>query len=587
MVAAVFDIILSGGLVVDVACKCLRDADVCIRDGVIAKLSERREKESAKQFLDVKGKYICPGFIDSHLHIESSLLSPLHFATAAVKHGTTSLFVDPHEIANVAGKRGINLFFDQAAHAPLDIFVGIPSCVPATEREDSGAAIILGDIREMVLHERVYGLAEMMNFPAIIHGWGDYRERCDTVFNAGKIVDGHCPGLTGDDLATYITNGHRDGVPRITSDHEIVSLEEALEKNRHGMYTAMRYGSADKAMDNILPGLIRNRLDLSMSMLCSDDLNPVELHEQGHMDRTIRRAKTIIQEHSDLDTTDAAILAITLATRNPAKYFAKYFRYHGLPEIGEVAVGKRANLVVLSSLETIAVDQVIYHGNLVVHGGDVVELPMAYDYSEFSGSVNVGKKFAPSDFVVAPHSGQTQARVIDTVPGGLLTGSGTFAAAEMTTLADGRVAKIAVIERHHATGRYSVGFVRGLDIRNGAVASTVSHDSHNLVVVGADDVHMAVAANYLIEKGGGMVVAVDGDISCLPLEIGGVMSTLTIDSCVDKYKELMREAKKTGAQSDNLFMQIAFLSLPVIPALRITTRGIVDVAMNRRVGLFV
>lgn len=583
-----YDIILSGGQVVDVASLRLERLNICIKNGIIVKLSRGLSRESAKEVLDLTGKYLCPGFIDSHLHIESSLLSPLNFAAAAITHGTTSVFVDPHEIANVTGKQGINLFLDQAGKAPLDIVVGIPSCVPATGFEDSGAAITLDDIREMVSDKRVYGLAEMMNFPAIINGWGDFRERCDAVFDQGKIVDGHCPGLSGDDLTMYITNGRMDGIPRITSDHQIFSLEEAVEKNQKGMYTAMRYGSAEKDMENILPGLIENDLDLSMSMLCSDDLNPVELHEQGHMDRILRRAKTIIQDHSDLDGIDSAILAISLATLHPARYFARYFSRHGLPGIGEISVGKRADLVVLSSLEEIAVEQVIFQGEPVVDGSLAIQINGEEDYSEFSASANVGRKFAPKDFSVSPGIGQTRARVIETVPGSLHTGSGTFSAKKIgtsTRVAAG-VAKIAVIERHHSTGRFSVGFVRGLDIQKGAVASTVSHDSHNLVVVGADDGHMAAAANYLIKKGGGMAVAVDGGITCLPLEIGGLMSPLKIDSCVEKYKALMRAVKKTGARSDNLFMEIAFLSLPVIPELRITNRGMVDVAANLFTELF-
>lgn len=589
-----YSLIIKNGNLIDVRNQRLISADLMIRDGIIVRIGKAEKSDRTKKLIEADGQYISPGFIDSHLHIESSLLSPLAFAQKAVTYGTTSVFVDPHEIANVCGRKGIALFLDQAELMPMDMFIGIPSCVPTTDFEDAGASITLKDIKEFIHYRRIYGLGEMMNYPAIVHGYGDMRERCNFVYEFGKIVDGHCPGLTGENLDTYITNGKKDGVPRITSDHEVRTYEEAIEKSRRGMYVALRYGSASKDMENILPGLINRCDDLSMFMLCTDDHNLEDLYEKGHMDRIIRRAKDIILEHSDMDQDRAAILAISLATLNPSKYFSKYFRFHNLPEIGEIAVGRRANLVMLSSLTDLKIRRVIYAGETVAQENEFVGQHdiEAYDYSDFLWCAYRHRKFFPEDFKIhyKGNEANLSVKVIEIDPNSILTRKREvrlpLSRGEIKSDCSNDIAKIAVIERHKGSGQISLGFVKGLGIKNGAIASTISHDSHNLVTVGVTDSDMARAVNYLCENGGGMAVAHEDDIAGMPLEISGLMTTQNCEKSVGSYRQLLNAVKKLGVTLDNIFIKIAFLSLPVIPELRITNRGLVDVEAFKFVRLY-
>ncbi len=584
------DLILMGGNIIDVRSQKIHKGDVLIKNGIIAGI-EFSQNEEAKRIIDIQGKYVAPGFIDSHLHVESSMLSPLEFSREAVKHGTTAIFVDPHEIANVLGRKGLDLFLDQSSIVPMDMFVGIPSCVPATQLEDSGACLTVEDVKTLIPDKRIFGLAEMMNFPGIIYGLGDAREKVDLAFNAGKIVDGHCPGLTGEDLKTYISNGKNDNQVRIMSDHESISLDEAIEKNNLGMHIALRYGSATKDLERILPGLIKANINLDRFMFCSDDLDPIELYEDGHVDRIIRKASNIIQENSRLDLEQTTILAISLATINVSRYFSRFFRLHDYPETGEVAEGKKANLVVFDSLEELEIDKVVHSGALVVDNGEFVGNHLDYDYSEFGGKVNTGKKFNPDDFkVIAAGNGKyLDVKVIEIIRDSLETKQKIIPFAvyndELRADPEKDISKISVIERHKATGSYSLGFVEGLGIRKGAIASTVAHDSHNLIVAGVDDVCMAKAANLLIEKGGGMVVIAD-EIDYFPLKIGGLMSTSRIEKVVEGYRNIKDAAKRIGSPLENTFMTMAFLALPVVPKLKITNKGLVDVDKFEIVSLY-
>ena len=575
------------------------EGDVFIRDGVIAKIAPAAAGAAgsgakAGTVVDLDGQYLSPGFTDSHLHIESSMLSPTEFARHAVTHGTTSVFVDPHEIANVSGRDAVHMFMEVSEHVPMDIFVGIPSCVPATNMEDAGASIGLEDIVALVPDRRIYGLGEMMNFPGIVYGLGDARKRVDAVFDFGKVVDGHCPGLGGEDLRTYISNGKNDGIVRIMSDHELGSFDpgEAIEKMTAGMFVALRYGSASRDLDRILPELARRNVDLGRVMLCSDDLDPAELYDEGHMDRTLRRSIEIFRECSDLDPDQAAVRAISLATLNPARYFSRFFRHHDLAAPGEIAVGRRANLVAFGSLERIDVDKVIHGGKLVVDGGKQIGATPEYDYSRFSHSVDTGKTFEPEDFRISCiRDGNTvDVKVIEIIEGSLATKLKVmpFPIADGELCADvGRdIAKIAVIERHGGTGSYAVGFVRGLGLERGAIASTIAHDSHNLIVVGGTDENMARIVNFLSERGGGIAVMGDREISFLPLAIGGLMSTKTIEEVVRGHRELTNAAKETGSDVKSALMTMSFLALPVIPELKITNRGLVDVKKFEITALF-
>jgi adenine deaminase len=585
-----YDLILTNPNIIDVRSKQIYKGNILIKNGIITGI-EPTPSKNAKNIIDAAGKYVAPGFIDSHLHVESSMLSPIEFSKEAAKHGTTAIFVDPHEIANVLGRTGIDLFLKQSDLVPLDMFIGIPSCVPATGLEDSGASITLEDIKELIPDQRIFGLAEMMNFPGIIHGLGDAREKVDLVFNAGKIVDGHCPGVTGENLRTYISNGRNDNTVRIMSDHESTTTEEAIEKVNSGMTIALRYGSATKDLERILPGLCKQEIDLDRFMLCSDDLDPIDLYEKGHVDRIIKKTRSIIQENSGSNLEQATILAISLATINPSRYFQRFYRYHDYPEAGEIAESKKANLVVLDSLEEMEIDKVICNGVLTVDNKEYIGKPLDYDYSELLGKMNTGKTFQQDDFkIAAPEDIKSlDVKVIEIIKDSLETKQSLlpFATHNTELKADpGKdIAKIAVIERHRATGSYSLGLVKGLGVKEGAIASTIAHDSHNLIVAGVDDESMAKAVNYLSEKGGGMVVVADG-IDYFPLKIGGLMSTSGIEEVVNEYKSIKNAVKRIGSNLENAFMTMSFLALPVIPKLKITNRGLVDVEKFEFVKLY-
>jgi adenine deaminase len=585
-----YDLILREGNIIDVRSKWIYKEDILIKDGIIVGIEPSKNK-NANMILDLSGKYVAPGFIDSHLHIESSMLNPIEFSKEAVKHGTTAVFVDPHEIANVLGRKGIGLFLNQSDLVPLDMFIGIPSCVPATNLESAGASITVEDVKELIPDRRIYGLAEMMNFPGIIQGFGDAREKVDLVFDAGKIVDGHCPGVSGEDLRKYITNGRNDNIVRISSDHESTQLDEVIEKNNMGMSLCLRLGSATKDLERILPGLLKAKINLERFMLCSDDLDSSDLYEKGHVDRIIRTARNIIQENSRSSLEEATLIAISLATINPARYFSKALRLNNYPEIGEVARGKRANIVVLDSLEGLEASCVIHNGELVVDNKKYVGRQLDYDYSEFLGKMNIGRKFLSDDFKikVPREMARLDVRVIEITKGSIITKQSilSFAAhhSELRADLERDIAKIAVIERHKATGAYSKGFVKGLGLKKGAIASTVAHDSHNLIVAGVDDESMAKAVNHLAQEGGGMVVVADR-ISYLPLKIAGLMSTESIESVVKKHEALMDALKKTGSGLETALMTMSFLALPVIPELRITDKGLVDVNKFKIVSLY-
>jgi adenine deaminase len=498
--------------------------------------------------------------------------------------------VDPHEIANVSGLAGIRFFLEQADQTSLEMFIGIPSCVPATHLETAGATITPEDIRKLLDHPRVYGLAEMMNFPGIIHNLGNAREKVDMAFEKGKIVDGHCPAVTGSDLDTYISNGKNDGIVRIMSDHETLSYQEAVEKIEKGMYVGLRYGSASKDMNTLLPELIKNNVPLQNVMLCSDDLDPVELYQAGHVNRIIKHAQEIIHNHSNLNILESTMTALSLATINPGRYFERFFSLNNLPQMGELSVGKRANIVILDSLEDLCVKKVFVGGDLVAQDRKHLSPAPPWNHSAFSRDLQVGRKLVPGDFQIntGTKKESVSVKVIATIPSKIETRMETVSMTSSNGILDAQpdkdILKVAVIERHNKTGNMTTGFVRGLHLRQGAIASTIAHDSHNLIVAGVDDETMARAANHLIENGGGMVTVADS-VTYLPLTIGGLMSHEPIESVVAQFNQMKESVKKMGSSLENTFMTMAFLALPVIPELRITDQGMVDVTQFKIVDL--
>jgi adenine deaminase len=579
-------LLIKSGILLDPARGEIMEGDILIEDEVIKQVAGSGDIDDSEfepaEVIDAWGRYVAPGLIDAHLHIESSMLTPTEFARAALMHGTTALFVDPHEIANVR-KDGIDLFLKVAEKLPIDMYVGIPSCVPATHLEDSGAEVTLEDVGKLVDHPKCYGLAEMMNFPGIIKGFGGAREKVALVFGKGKVVDGHCPGLRGEQLVSYITNGKNDGVIRIMSDHESITYEEAVEKSEAGMFVALRYGSATKDMDNILPSLIKNKDSLHRFMLCSDDLEAHELISRGHLDRTLRRARQIVMENSGLAIDLATMVALKLASHNPGKYFERFFKLAGEPGMGEIAEGKRANLIVINDLENLIVNEVVVRGRLVARASKLMIPVPDYNYLPFTKTVNLDRTFRFVDFTLEFPQGLAKVNVIGAIPNSVLTQKLVVemksTGGELRADPGRDIAKIAVIERHKATGKFAIGFVKGLGIaKKGAVASTVAHDSHNVIVAGTDDKMMADAVNKLAATGGGMVAISENGEAYHPLEICGLMSMRSVIEIGETYDALKSVVSALGTKLDNIFMTLSFLALPVIPDLKITNRGIVDVS---------
>lgn len=570
-------------------------ADVLVEDGLIRRVAEKGTAESLQagapgvRLIEASGRYLAPGLIDPHLHVESSMLTPDVFAAAAVARGTTAVFVDPHEIANVRIE-GIELFLEISRRLPLEMYVGIPSCVPATDLESAGDRVTLEDIARLIDHPRAYGLAEMMNFPGIIRGFGDSRAKVDLVFGRGKVVDGHAPLVSGEELELYISNGKKDGVVRIMSDHECTSLDEAVEKAASGMFVGLRYGSAGKDMEAILPGLIKSGRPLDRFMLCSDDLEAEELLERGHMDRTVRRAREVVMENAGLDLEAATLLALRLASLNPGRYFQRFFDLLKQPGLGRLKEGFRADLVIVDDLETFKVNEVLVGGREAARSGNCLQVPERISFDAFLDSVNPGGRFSAEDFRIACDKPSVRVDVIGVVPSRLLTKKLVLdirsEAGELRAAPDRDVAKVAVIERHKGTGRFALGLVRGLGLKRGAVASTVAHDSHNIIVAGVDDGAMAEAVNSLTEAGGGMIAVGPEGVILHPLEVAGLMSRRPAEETAQSYRRARLAARELGSPLDNVFMTLSFLALPVIPELKLTDRGLVDVASFKIIPLY-
>ncbi len=516
---------------------------------------------TAHQIFDIEGRYVCPGFIDAHVHIESAMVPPHEFARAVVPRGTTTVIIDPHEIANVLGLDGIRYMFDSAKYNPLSVFVMMPSCVPATDMETTGAYLRWYDITPQLNDHWVLGLGEMMNYPGVVHGDEEVLNKLRGFEDA--IRDGHAPGLTGRDLVAYVAAG-------IGSDHECTTVQEMQEKLRLGMYVFIREATNARNLVNLIPGL--TGANSRRVCFCTDDRQPDDLLNEGHIDVLVR---TAVNEGVD------PIMAIRMATLNPAEYFRLFDR-------DGIAPGKRADLVVFSDLKNIHAEMVFRSGALAAQGGQVIpwERPLKSIFLRSSMNVDLERVN-----LRLPAQGR-RGRVIGVIPDQLITEH----LIEDLTIEDGQVvcdpgldiAKIAVIERHLATGNFGLGLVKGIGLMRGAIASTVAHDSHNIVVVGADDASMMTAARAVAEMRGGMA-AVEGNrvLARLPLPIAGLMSDQPIETVRDQMQELLRAAHQLGSHLHDPFMAMSFLALPVIPSLKITDKGLVDVDKFQIVPLFV
>jgi len=553
------DLLLKGGRVVDVFTGDIFDADVAVLGGHIVGVGSGY---SGPRVLDCRGKFISPGFIDAHIHIESTMLSPRELAKALVPHGTTAVVSDPHEIANVLGVEGIEYILDGGAGLPLDVFVMLPSCVPATRLETAGAELSVEDLLKLAGRDRVLGLAEMMNYPGVLAGREEVLEKIAAFCELPK--DGHAPLLSGKDLNAYIGAG-------IHSDHECTRESEAREKLRLGVHVMIREGTQAKNLRALLP--VVTPRTVARCSLVTDDLHPHDILERGHLDFLMGMA---VEEGLD------PVLAVTMATLSPALYF-------GLEDRGAVAPGYRADIVVLSSLRPLRVETVVKDGKVVCNEGSLtVDIPSRKLLTGLS-PMNI-KPYTAGAFAIR---GEARCiRVIGLVRGQILTtllkeeASFRDGLAVADTARD--IIKVAVVERHRGTGNVGLGFVRGFGLKKGALASSVAHDSHNIICVGCDDDDMFAAVKAVELMGGGLAVACDGEVTGrLPLPIAGLMSDRPLGEVAEGWRRMREAAARLGSTLEEPFMALSFLALPVIPELRLTDLGLVDVNAFTHVPLFV
>ena len=551
------DLVLKGGRVVSVHTGTIMECEVAVVAGEVAALGNGY---AGRRTIDLHGAYLAPAFIDAHIHIESSMATPREFARAVVPRGTGTVVADPHEIANVHGAAGVRWMLAAARGLPLSIEIMAPSCVPATQLETAGAALSPEDIAALLALPGVLGLAEMMNFPGVIHR--DPEVLAKLAAAGARPIDGHAPGLAGRDLAAYAAAG-------IQTDHECTTREEAEAKLALGICVMIREGSSARNLAALVRGV--TPANARQWLLCSDDRTPADLLHEGHVDHLLRRC---VAEGLD------AMTALQMATLNAAEHF-------GLANRGAIAPGRRADFVVLEDLVGFKARQVFRAGRLVAENGALLEEPAAGPAPP-AGGMNLGALSA-HPFAI-PDRGAERVRVIVAAGDQLLTGEaieaprreGGFLVADPAR----DLLKLAVVERHHGTGNVGLGFICGFGLARGALASTVAHDSHNLIILGASDKAMEVALAAMRELGGGKLVTdEDGVVAALPLPVGGLMSDAPIAETAAGLERLAAAARGLGCTLPEPFMTLSFMALPVIPKLKLTDQGLVDVLAFAPVGL--
>ncbi len=535
------DLVIKGANVFNAFTETFERNDIAIKNGIIVGIGEN----DAENTVDASGKYAVPSFIDAHMHLESSVISPPRYAEATAPHGTGAVIADPHEIANVLGVNGVKYMLEISHGLPVDMYFTVPSCVPATAFDESGASLSVLDAEALMHEPRVLGLAEMMNYPSVISADREVLEKIISAEHFGKAVDGHAPSLSGKELCAYVTAGVR-------SDHECTELGEAKEKISKGQWVMVREGTACKNLEALMP--LFEPPYCYRTMLVTDDKHPGELCSEGHIDHIVRRAIALGAKPE---------LAFKMASFNPAVYF-------GLRDIGALAPGYSADIVLLDDVNTVKISAVYKRG--VEVGKLISEINFdAPIFDALSNSVKVG---AVSEKLFEIK--KKREKIIELVKGEILTRDGGYA--EKADPERG-ICKVSVIERHHATGHVGTAYLSGYGLRFGAVATTVAHDSHNIIVAGASDSDMAFAVERLKCIGGGMVVVSGGKVlSELALPIAGLMCELSAREAEQRLASLKSAAYGLGVSRDiDPFMTLSFASLPVIPALRITTLGVFDV----------
>ncbi|MGN1188557.1 MAG: adenine deaminase [Lachnospiraceae bacterium] len=558
--------LLKNGKVINVFTGEVERLNILIEDEIIIGIGDYCDSD-ADIVYDVNGKYVCPGFIDGHIHIESTMLLPSELARVCVPHGTTSIVADPHEIANVCGTTGIAYMLAASENIPLNVYIMLPSCVPATVFDESGAVLRSEDLEPFYEHPRVLGLAEMMNYPGVLAGDTEVMKKIAAAKKRKLKVDGHAPLLSGRALDKYIAAGIRD-------DHECSSFAEACERIRKGQWVMIREGTSARNLDGLID--LFDAPYTHRCILVTDDKHPADLIRNGHIDSIIRKAV----KHGK-----SAITGIQMATIQAAQCL-------GIENKGAAAPGYTADLLVLNDLDTVDVSDVFIAGKKVVDNGIIADFKTPSVRNDIEKVVRNSfymPKLTAQSFHIEPNG--TRCRIIKVIAGQLLTEEWiTDIDFDRNNGIDLKrdILKLAVAERHLNTGHIGLGFINGIGLKKGAIASSVSHDSHNLVIIGTKDEDMAVAANRVREMGGGCVAVDNGTVIAeVPLPVAGLMSGLSAQEAAGQNELLRRAVYDMGADNNiEPFMIMSFMSLPVIPKLKMTTKGLIDVQKQEIVTLF-
>ena len=542
------ELVIKNANIINVLSEEIHMADIAIENGFIVGIGENYQ---GNKEIDINGAYVSPSFIDGHVHLESAMVLPKEFAKTVLPAGTTTAIIDPHEISNVFGLHGISFMHEAVKNLPLNVYTMLPSCVPATPFETSGFDLNSYDLSLLIDKPWVLGIAEMMNFPGVLNIDKNVMAKLELAKKRDKRIDGHAPFLSNKDLCAYIASG-------VKSDHECTTPREAIEKLRLGMYIMIREGTAAKDLDSLIPVL--KECNTRKCLFVTDDRHPSDLKE--HINGMVRRV---------VEAGVNPIKAIQCASLNTAEYF-------GLKQLGAIAPGYKADLLILPDLITFKPDIVIKDGKIIVENGKLISEMVDFETPSMRGSVNV-KWIEESDFRIQPIS--ENVRTIEVIPHQLVTKSSMSKAkienGNLVSNIDSDTLKICVIERHRATGNIGKGFVKGFNLKSGAIASTVAHDSHNMIIIGTNDYDMYVAAVELVKSQGGKVVVNNGKvISQLPLPIAGLMSDKDFNYVLNKCAELNEASRSIGCTLEDPFMTMAFMSLPVIPELKITDKGVFD-----------
>ncbi len=548
------DLVLRNARLVNVCSGECYLADIAVADGRVIGIGSSNDGYQGNEERDLQGRWLAPGLVDGHMHIESTMLVLPEFARIVTPRGVTVVMLDPHEFANVLGVAGIRYVLESGRGLPLTAYVMLSSCVPASSFESPYRVLMADDLLPLLEDERVLGLAEMMNMPGVLHGDEQVLAKIIATREHGLVVDGHAPGLSNRDLCAYATAG-------VMSDHECTTLEEARQRVRLGMWLMIREGSAARNLDALLP--LVKELHPPRVFFVTDDRDPLDLTTRGHIDSMVRRAIEL-----GLDP----IEAIRLASYNTAQYFRLYDR-------GAIAPGFIADMVVLDDLDTFQVESVYKDGKLVAEHGQLLTDVPSVDFPGITGTIHVGN-ISETDLRVPGKPGMVE--VIGIEPGQITTKH----LREEAPIQNGEIVadpkrdllKLVVIERHHASGSVGLGLVKGFGLRKGAVASSVAHDAHNLVIAGANDGDILRAARVLEEMGGGFACVVDGEVhATVPLPLGGLVSPLPAAELVKQLESLDAAAAELGCSLEHPCMTLSFLSLSVIPALKLTNQGLIDV----------